>query len=319
MNTGKKVLLIAGGGTLGTYTREELIRKDCEVDVICLEDNVSDDERLKFYKACADLEFLQDFLNDKFYDAIVNFVLYTDVEAYKPVHELLTMKTKQLVFLSSYRVYADLQHPITESAPQLFDVLDDERFLTTEDYAVPKSKSEKYIREESKAKNWTIVRPVISFSSRRLDIVTVNQHDVIRYAAEGRPLVLPAAAKNLTAGLDWAGNSGKLIANLLFKEEALGEDFTVSSAQNLKWSEVADYYTEIVGTEFDWVDNESYLNTNEYLKEHPWALIYDRAFDRKIDNSKILRVTGLKTEDFLPIKDGIKLEVEKIKKEMSEK
>jgi len=28
-------------------------------------------------------------------------------------------------------------------------------------------------------------------------------------------------AKNLTAALDWAGNSGKLIANLLFKKETL--------------------------------------------------------------------------------------------------
>ncbi len=311
----KKVLLIAGGGTLGSYTSEELLRKDCDVDVICLEDKVSDDERLTFYKECADFEFLESFLKEKYYDAIVNFIHYKDTEEYKRVHMLLTSKTDQLVFLSSYRVYADLQHPVTESAPQLFDVVENERFLTTEDYAVPKSKNEKYIREESETKNWTIVRPVISFSSRRLDIVTVNRRDVIEYAKAKKPIILPAVSKNLTAGLDWAGNSGKLIANLLFKEAALGEAFTVSSAQNLKWSEVADYYTELVGTEFEWVDTESYLNTNEYLKEHPWALIYDRAFDRTIDNSKILKVTGLKPEDFLPIKEGIKIELEKIRKE----
>lgn len=32
----KRVLLIAGGGTLGTYTAEELLRLGHMVDVICL-------------------------------------------------------------------------------------------------------------------------------------------------------------------------------------------------------------------------------------------------------------------------------------------
>ena len=32
----KTVLLIAGGGTLGTYTGLELLRLGCKVDIICL-------------------------------------------------------------------------------------------------------------------------------------------------------------------------------------------------------------------------------------------------------------------------------------------
>lgn len=38
----KSVLLIAGGGTLGKYTAAELLRLGCFVDIICLEDYVSD-------------------------------------------------------------------------------------------------------------------------------------------------------------------------------------------------------------------------------------------------------------------------------------
>ena len=41
----KNVLLIAGGGTLGTYASEELLRLGHSVDVICLEDKVSDNEK----------------------------------------------------------------------------------------------------------------------------------------------------------------------------------------------------------------------------------------------------------------------------------
>ena len=33
---GKKVLLIAGGGTLGTYVAQDLLAKGVSVDIICL-------------------------------------------------------------------------------------------------------------------------------------------------------------------------------------------------------------------------------------------------------------------------------------------
>ena len=45
MNKSKRGLLIAGGGTLGNYTARELLRLGAAVDVICLEDRVSDDPK----------------------------------------------------------------------------------------------------------------------------------------------------------------------------------------------------------------------------------------------------------------------------------
>lgn len=303
-----KALLIAGGGTLGEYTKKELLQRGYEVDIICLEDKVSDNERVKYIKANVDYDYLEAFLEDKNYDGIVNFLIYTDVEEYKKAHMLLTSNTKHLIFLSSYRVYNDLQHPITESAPQLYDTLDDKEFLERDDYAVPKSKCEHFMREESGTKNWTIVRPVISFSERRFDIVTENSN-VIERIDKGEEIILPLDTKNLTAGVDWAGNSGKLIANLLNNEKAYGEDFTVSSAQNLTWGEVADIYTELLGAKFKWVSTEEYLNVRTDLKNYPYIFKYDRLFDRKIDNSKILAVTGLKKEDFTPIKEGVQIEI----------
>ena len=310
----KKALLIGGGGTLGRYTAKELLKFGYCVDIICLEDNNSSDERITYYKGCADKEYLEKFLCGKHYDGIVNFIHYFDTQTYEPVHILLTSKTNHLIFLSSYRVYADLQIPVTETAPQLYDIVTDKKFLETEDYAVPKSKNELFIKNESGTRNWTIVRPVISFSDRRLDIVTVSGRLVLELTKACKEILLPKEAKNLTAGLDWAGNSGKLIANLLLKEKAFGEAFTISSAQNLTWGEVADIYTELSGAKFNWVDTERYIEEYPWLKDNPWILKYDRLFDRKIDNSKILKVTELKKEDFTSIRDGIKYELEKINK-----
>ena len=186
----RKVLLIAGGGTLGRYTAKELLSKDCEVDVICLEDYISDNPKLRYFKAKADRNYLTEFLKDKYYDGIVNFIHYTSVDDYKPVHKLLCSKTDQLIFLSSYRVYADLQHTITEEAPLLLDVVkEDSEFLKTENYALPKARCEKFLREESGTKNWTVVRPVISFSDKRLDLVTVSGHEIIDAARSGKTVI----------------------------------------------------------------------------------------------------------------------------------
>lgn len=312
----KKMLLIAGGGTLGRYTAEQLLADNCEVDVICLEDYVSNNKMLCYYKAKADLTYLENFLKDKYYDGIVNFIHYTDAEEYKPVHKYLCGKCGHLVFLSSYRVYADLQHPITETAPQLYDVSADEEFLAKEDYAVPKSKCEKFIRDESGTKNWSIVRPVISFSERRLDLVTVSGREIPEKVKQGKKILLPRKAKNLTAGLDWAGNSGKLIAKVVQSDKTLGEEYTISTAQNLLWSEVADLYTEILGAKFEWVDTETYVKNRYNTLETPWILKYDRFFDRKTDCSKVFEVTGLKREDFKSIKQGILIELDKINAEV---
>lgn len=309
----KNVLLIGGGGTLGTYTAQELLRKGCFVDVICLEDKVSDNINLCFHKANADLETLKAFLKDRYYDGIVNFIHYLDVEDYKPVHRLLSAKTEHLIFLSSYRVYADLQHPITEEAPLLLDVLEDKLFHETEKYAASKTRCERFLREESGTDNWTVVRPVISFSENRLDLVCRSGHDVLRMTENGQTILLPEKARNLTAGLEWAGNSGKLIANLLFKKETLREAYTVSGAQNLTWGEAADIYTDLIGAKFQWVDTDKYIENEPKVRSDPFILKYDRLFDRKIDNSKILKATGLKASDFVPIRDGIKTEIEKIK------
>ena len=305
------MLLIGGGGTLGNYTAQELLRQDCKVDVICLEDRASTQAQLQFYQAAANDSYLTDFLKNRYYDGIVNFIHYTSLEAYRPIHALLAAKTDHLVYLSSYRVYADLQHPITENAPLLYDTVDDDVFRATEDYAVPKTKIERFLRGESGTSNWTIVRPVISFSDRRLDVVTRSGHEILQLAQAGKVISLPEATRNLTAGLDWAGNSGKLIARVVMSDRTLGETYTVSSAQNRTWAEVADMYAELLNARFAWVSTEQYLK-DKGLAECPYILKYDRLFDRAVDNTKILTATGLCSADFTPIRDGIRIELSKI-------
>ena len=315
MDTGKRVLLIAGGGTLGTKVSEELLRLGMMVEVICPEEKVSDNERLIFHQSLVTEELLCDLFSKKHYHGIVNFIHYKEAEDYKKIHPLLIGNTDHLIFLSSYRVYADEQHPITENAPRLLDVVKDSYFLENEKYAIPKAKCEDYLRSERAEEPWTIVRPVISFSDRRLDLLMYSGHKVAEAAKEGQELFLPALAKDYTAGLDWSGNTGKLIANLLFKKEAIGETFTIYSGHGLTWGEVADLYGKLTGVKIRWCGEEEYLDFHAAVKAKEyltWAWIYDRRYNRDVDCSKVLRVTGLTKDDFVSVEEGLRRELEKV-------
>lgn len=310
----KKVLLIGGGGTIGTYVAKELLEKGCSVDIICLEDYTSDNENLRYFKATATLDFLKGFLADKYYDGILNLLHHPVPEEYIQYHMVIAPKTGHEIFFSSIRAIGDAEHPITENAPLILDLIDrgeftDKVFIERDTYSQSKARCERYLRQVSRFKNWTVVRPMINTSDKRLDIVQHTFHDVIDYAKNGKVMHLPEMCKANVAGLEWAGNTGKLIANLMFKEECKGEAYNLSTGHRMTWSEVADMYSELLGVRFEWLPTEEYISK---AKKGGFPLFYDRGYDRAIDNSKVLKATGLKAEDFTPFKEGLRIELKKL-------
>lgn len=312
MCSDKRVLLIAGGGTLGTYVAQELLRLGATVEIICPEEKVSDNERLIFHRSLATEELLKKLFAQKHYHGIVNFIHYPELEAYQKIHPLLIENTDHLIFLSSYRVYANEQHPVTETAPRLLEVVTDRDFIENEKYAVPKTKCEDYLRSERAGEPWTIVRPVISFSERRLDLLMYSGNRILQAAAAGEELLMPELTRNYTAGLDWAGNSGKLIANLLFKQEALGDTYTIYSGHGMTWGEVAEAYQKLTGVKIRWCSEAEYLDFDKELASKKWNWKYDRRFNRDVDCSKVLKATGLTSADFASVEEGIRHELKKL-------
>lgn len=301
----KRILLMAGAGTLGGYATIDLLENGWTVDVICLNDFTSYNKNLRYIKANVTDELLRGLFAENRYDCIIDFMCYGDKDMYPARGSLLLENTDQLIFLSSYRVYADEEHPVRETSPQLLDVLDDQEFLNRERYAIPKSHCEKWLRSCGK-NNWTIVRPVISFSHYRLDLVCTGAYQLLR-ACKGKKILLPQGARNLHAGLSWAADSGRLIARLAGNSKAMGEDFTIASGENYHWSEIADMYTRAMGAEFIWVPVADY---HAVSAPDAAALFYDRMFDRNIDNSKLLAATGLTKADMYGIPAGINRELD---------
>ena len=103
-----------------------------------------------------------------------------------------------------------------------------------------------------------------------------------------------------------------MIAKLLFNEEAMRETYNVCSAEYKTWGEIADYYKDILGLESVWVDKEDYLRiiNPEVPTRVRWQLEYARMFHRITDNSKVLKVTGMKQEELMPLYDALKAMIE---------
>ena len=311
----KKVLVLGSSGAMGRYLVPELADMGYSVTGVSLVDEVPCHENVTCIKGNAkDKEFLQSLI-DKGFDGIVDFMNYTQ-EDFPEYYKMFLDNTQHYIFLSSCRVYDDKEQPIKETSPRLIDSSDDEVLKASNDYCIHKAKAENLLME-SEYSNWTVVRPATTFSTMRLQLVTLEFKHCVARALMGKKVVLPIQAKDKPATLSWGGDVAKMIARILFKEEAKREAYNVCSAEYRTWEEIAEYYHDLIGLEAVWVDKEDYLKilSPELNLRIRWQLEYARLFRRITDNSKVLALTGLKQEELMPMYDGLKLEISNIPKD----
>ncbi|MBQ8759667.1 MAG: epimerase [Clostridia bacterium] len=307
----KKVLVMGGTGSIGRHTVKELLKMGYKVDVLSFDDVKSDNPNLNYFKGQGlDIGFMKDILKNGKYDGIIDYLIY-ETPKFADRFQMLLDNTDHYIYLSSYRIYAD-DNVITENSPRLLDVSDDKEFMTykTEDYALYKARGEN-ILNASKYNNFTIVRPSITYSEYRYQLVTLEANTLIPRTLAGKKILLPEQARNVQGTLTCAEDSGKMFARLLFNDKAIRETFTISTHEHYTWSEIADLYSELIGSEFVWVDKVDYIKAlgggGEINKHLLWQLDYDRLFNRVIDNSKVLSVTGMKAEELTPLRKGLKM------------
>lgn len=307
----KKVLVMGGTGAMGVYVVPALRNLGYSVDVVSLDDIHSDDPQLRYFVGNGhDIAYMQEILKNG-YDGIIDFMCY-GTEAFRQRYEMLLSHTGHYIFLSSYRVYNG-SYPITEESPQLLDTSTDEEYLASDNYSLFKCREED-ILEASPFRNWTAVRPAITYSKRRYQLCTLEANTIVTRARLGKPVVLPREARKVEATMSWAGDVAKMFAAVLFNEEAKCQHYTFATAEHQTWETVASYYEELIGLKVEWVDRETYLavmggEPGPAYNDIKWQLDYDRLFNRVVDNTKILKLAGLKQSDLMPLKEGLKLEL----------
>ncbi len=310
MSTGKKVLVLGATGAMGQYLVPLLAEMGYQVDGVSFDEKKSEIPGVTYIKANAkDKEVYRDFLKQG-YDGIVDFMIYGTGELPWFVPNALD-HTDHYIYLSSYRVYDNKEHPIRETSPRLIDASDNVMLRNSEDYSIYKARGENIIRSLPR-KNWTMIRPAITYSLMRYQLVTLEAPNTVGRAFAGKAVVLPEQARNVQATMSWAGDVARMIAGLLFNEKALCETFTVSTSEHRTWGEIADYYKDLCNLKAVWVDKEEYLRIltpDPYETYARWQLEYDRLFDRIVDNSKVLAVTGMTQESLISLYEGLKREI----------
>jgi nucleoside-diphosphate-sugar epimerase len=312
-----KVLVLGGTGCMGNYLCPKLVERGFEVDAVTL-DPVQSEKAGLTYIVKAATDGLVEELMQKGYDAVVDFMWY-DTPSFQKRYETFLKNTKHYIALSSYRVYADSKEPLSEESARLLDTVKDPIFLASDDYAQAKCRIENLLRAYPR-KNWTIVRPVVVYGGARLPLVTVGVDRILELTAQGKSVPIPKEAMEKTAAIIWAGDAAEMIARLVLNEQAYGETYLLGSSKQVTWREVYGYYQELTGMTGEEKNTEDFLTAMHGRVLSPtdcsrWILEYDRLYDRKINNLKVLKATGLKQSDLTTVKDALKIELEKREKQ----
>lgn len=310
----KRVLVIGGTGVMGSYLVPKLLERGFRVDAATLDNVTSVNPNLTYYQNnFLDYHVIRRFLNGRHYDAIIDFMTYSTAQ-YAERYELLLSSAEHFIFVSSYRVYTDLDVPTRENSPRLLDVTTDTEFLSSDDYSLFKAREENILRS-SKFTNWTIVRPSITYSSNRIAFVTLELPLMLRRSEAGKPIYIPHEAWDVEATCTWAGDTAEMIARLLFREEAMCEAYSVCTAEHQTWGTIAGYYKDLIGADIRTIPVEDYLQFFGNTLTARVQLYYDRCLQRVMDNSKVLQVTSMKQSEFTSVYDGISRMLQQIPKE----
>ena len=308
----EKVLVLGGTGAMGVYTVPELLARGYQVDVVSMDDWKMANKNVRYIQANGfDDDFLKGLLETEHYDAIIDYMLY-NTDAFSKRVKMLLSNTRHYIFLSTYRIYSSDEVPIRETSPRLLESRADDAEYQSHDkdeYSLYKSRQEDVLHASGYS-NWTIVRPAITFSKFRYQLVTLEAQVVVQRAMEGKTILLPEQAMDVQATMSWAGDVGKMFARLVLNPKAYGEVFSICTAEHHTWREIAEYYKEIIGLNYQVIDTEEFL---QVWANNSWGaryqLLFDRCLDRVMDNSKILKATGMKQSDLTPIKEALAKEL----------
>lgn len=281
-----KILVLGGTGAMGTHLVDLLVSNGMTVAVTSrFRSGVNGSLRYIQGDAHCD-SFVEDVLRER-WDAIVDFMNYS-TSAFERRMDVLLNATPQYIFLSSARVYADSSSPISETTPRLLDTTEDQDFLSTDEYALAKAKQENLLIQSGK-KNWTIIRPYITYSEERLQLGVLEKEDWLYRALHGRTIFFSEDINSKITTLTYGFDVSKGMKAVLGKTDALGEIFHITSSSPVLWKDVLAVYMDVLEQRFGSRPKVVLQNLNDFCKwrQGKYQILYDRMFNRTFDNKKI--------------------------------
>lgn len=298
-----KILLLGGTGAMGTHLGKILSSNRQNV-FITTRTNRNSSEFIKYRQGDAkNIDFLNTLLEEK-WDVIVDFMIYNETELKERIEKLLN-STSQYMFLSSSRVYDNSAEFIKEDTTRLLDTCKDEEYLATSEYALTKARQEDILKSSSK-KNWTIIRPYITYSEIRLQLGTLEKENWLYRALKGRTIVFSEDINKCYTTLTYGYDVAIAMVKLMNNPNAFGEAYHITSNNSYKWEEILEIYLEVIKEETGKKPKLLFQNLSDFniVKSGKYQIIYDRLYDRKFDNTKINEFTN--TSEFIDSKEGLR-------------
>lgn len=281
------ILILGGTGAMGIPLVKLLSQKN-DVNVYVTTRSKRDNSgNVTYLQGNAKEErFLGEILQ-RDYDAIVDFMVYNTQE-FKDRLDILLNRTKQYFFFSSSRCYADSKLPIREDNPRLVDTCDDPTYLKLDEYGMAKGREENLLMASGK-KNWTIIRPYITYNSYRLQLGVYEKEDWLRRALEGRTIIFPKDIAEKRTSLTYGNDVAGVLVELIGNKKAYGEVFHITTEENHTWKEILKFYCKKIEEKTGIMPKVKFVEDSTELQKvwNPWQIKYDRLFNRVFDNSKI--------------------------------
>ena len=289
-----KVLLLGGTGALGAHLRDILAAEGHMVFVTSRSEHPDGGNIVYLRGNALEAGFFRKLMASR-WDVVVDFMVHSP-DSFCQSLDALLKAAGQYVFLSSSRVYADSgMTPITEASPRLLDTVKDAEYLQTNEYALAKGRAEDILGAHPK-KNWTVIRPYITFSEQRLQLGTLEKENWLARALEGKPIVFSEDIADRTTTLTYGRDVARGMAAVIGRPEALGQVYHITGSKRVTWRQVLDLYVRVIG-EATGRPCKVVMTKESCQLQTPgkYQVIYDRRFNRLFDNSKIGRFIDVST------------------------
>jgi nucleoside-diphosphate-sugar epimerase len=299
--------MLGGTGAMGSHLTNILAENGDEVYVTSRNTH---NKKLKINYIVGNAQddsFLKEILHER-WDVIIDFMSYSTATFKRRVEHLLNA-TDQYVYLSSARVYANSEEPITESSPRLLDVTTDNAYISTDEYALKKARQENVLFNSNK-NNWTIIRPYITYSEKKLQLGVLEKEAWLYRALHNRPIVFSADINSKITTLTYGLDVAKGINAIIGKERAFGEAFHITSEDTIVWKDVSEIYTNTLEKHLGYRPEIILQNIQKFTQCHSanYQIEYDRLYNRVFDNGKINKF--IDTSEFISAAKGLKKCVE---------
>ena len=298
------ILVLGGTGAMGAHLIDYLsLNKDADVTVTSRKERMNHDNIKYLVGNARDMAFIMDIVKGTHYDVIIDFMNY-NYEEFEERYLFLLDSCDHYIFLSSSRVYANCNGRITEDSPRLLETTKDKDFLATNRYALRKAREEDMLKHSGRS-NFTIIRPYVTYSNRRLQLGIYEKEEWLYRVLNDKPLIMSEGILDKKTTLTF----GKDVAYGIFQialGKPLSEAVHITTMENMTWLDILKTYSDVIeeylGKQLDiYVSHD--IRSIELLYEGGYNTIYDRQWNRCFDNTKAEAVCG--HIDYLGMKEGL--------------